>query len=470
MKRSAAFSVLFLLLVLFAFPLRNVSAAEQEGVRGAFLDFIKDPFYTKTDEEATRYTPDGLLVLEDGKIKDFGSYAKLQAKYPGLKITSYADRLIMPGFVDCHIHYPQTKVIAEYGSQLLEWLAKYIFPEEMHFKNKAYADAVAKVFFQDLLRNGTTTAQVFTTTYPDSVDAFFEEASHLNMKMIAGLTGLDRKGEAPAAYLDTAQGFYDDSKKLIQKWHNKGRNLYAVTPRFAVGSTQEQLNLSGKLYKEFPGVYVNTHMSENVKEIAEVAKLFPNSKDYLNVYEQAGIVGPRFTAGHSVHLDKSEFERMSKAGATAGFCPSSNLFLGSGLFKLQNAKSVETPIRVCMGSDVGAGNYFSMLRVMNDAYKVAMLQNTKVSGFKGLYLLTLGGANALYLDDKLGNFNPGKEADFIVLDWMVIPELAYRNQTATAKNVGDLEDKVFGMMTLGDDRVVDKTYVAGKLVYERSQK
>ncbi len=456
--------------ILFFLPLQNVFAASQEGIRGAFLDFVKDPFYTKTDQEAARYLPDGLLVLEEGKIKDFGPYADLQSKYPGLKITRYTNRLMMPGFIDCHIHYPQTKVIAEYGNQLLEWLAKYIFPQEMNFKNKSYADGVARFFFQELLRNGTTTAQVFTTTYPDSVDAFFGEASRLNLRMIAGLTGLDRKGQAPAGYLDTAQSFYEDSKKLLRKWHMKGRNLYAVTPRFALGSTPQQLDLSGKLYKEFPGIYVNTHMSENKKEVAEVAKVYPDSKDYLNVYEQAGLVGPRFTAGHSVHLDDSEFERMSKAGASMGFCPSSNLFLGSGLFKIQKAKSVETPVRVCMGTDMGGGNYFSMLKVMNDAYKVGMLQDYKISAFKGLYLLTLGGANALYLDDKLGNFKPGKEADFVVLDWMATPDLAFRNQTATAKNLDDLEVKIFGMMTLGDDRVVDKTYVAGKLLYERSQK
>ncbi len=442
-------------------------AGSLSGVRGAFLDFTKDPFYTKEDKDAARYLPDGLLVMEDGKIKDFGSYSDLKNKYPALKITTYSNRLIMPGFVDCHIHYPQTKVIAKYGNQLLDWLSQYIFPEEIKFKNKGYATEVAKVFLNDLLRAGTTTAQVYTTTFPDSVDAFFEESSRMNLRMIAGLTGIDRAGKAPDDYRDTAQSFYDNSKKLIQKWHGKGRNLYALTPRFAVGSTQEQLNLTGKLYKEFPGVYVNTHMSENTKEIAEVAKLFPNSKDYLNVYEQAGFVGPRFTAGHSIHLDESMFERMSKANASIGFCPSSNLFLGSGLFKIQKAKSTQTPVRVCMGSDTGAGNYFSILRVLNDAYKVGMLQDSKISSFKGLFLATLGGANALYLDDKLGNFNPGKEADFVVLDWMAIPELAYRNQTGTAKDLKDLEDKTFGMMTMGDERVVDKTYVMGKVVYSR---
>lgn len=460
-------SIFLWVLSLCFIPVHSSFGASLEGIRGSFLDFVKDPFYTKQDKEAARFIPDGLLVLEDGKIKDFGSYSALQGKYPSLNITTYSNRLIMPGFIDCHVHYPQTKVIAEYGNQLLDWLAKYIFPEELKFKNKAYAQQVAQIFLKDLLRNGTTTAQVFTTTSPHSVDAFFEATSGLNLRMISGLTGLDRKGEAPAGYLDTAQSFYDDSKNFIQKWHGKGRNLYAVTPRFAVGSTQEQLDLSGKLYKEFPGVYVNTHMSENNKEIAEVAKLFPKSKDYLNVYEQAGLVGPRFTAGHSVHLDQSEFERMSKADATIAFCPSSNLFLGSGLFKIQNAKSKETPIKVCMGTDMGGGNYFSILKVLSDAYKVGMLQDYKISSFKGLYLATLGGATALHLDDKLGNFNPGKEADFVVLDWMATPELASRNESPTAKNIDDLEDKVFGLMMLGDDRAIDKTYVMGKIVYSR---
>lgn len=461
--------IFFLLVIFLCLPVQNAFTSSLEGIRGSFLDFVQDPFFVKNDKEAARFIPDGLLVIEEGKIKDFGPYPALQGKYPGLAVKTYSDRLIMPGFVDCHVHYPQTKVIAKYGNQLLDWLNQYIFPEELNFKSKTYAQEVAKVFLQDLLRNGTTTAQVFTTTFPDSVDAFFEEATLLNLRMIAGLTGIDRKGEAPPAYLDTAQSFYANSKSLLQKWHEKGRNLYAITPRFALGSTQQQLDLAGKLRKEFPTAYVNTHMSENKKEVAEVARLFPNSKDYLNVYEQAGLVGPRFTGGHSIYLDDSAFERMSKSGASIGFCPSSNLFLGSGLFKIEQAKSTQTPVRLCVGSDMGGGNYFSILQVLNDAYKVAMLQNYKFSSFKGLYLATLGGANALYLDDKIGNFNPGKEADFVVLDWMAIPELAFRNKTATAKNLDELEDKTFGLMLMGDERVIDKTYAAGKLLYDRNQ-
>ncbi len=442
-------------------------AGSLKGIRGATLDFVKDPFYSATEEEAARYYPDGLLVIEDGKIKDHGPYQSLIKKYPNLSVTHYPNRLIMPGFIDCHVHYPQTKVVAAFGNQLLEWLQQSVFPEELKFKNKAYAKKVAKVFLQSMLRNGTTTAQVFTTTFPVSVDAFFEESQRLNTRMIAGLTGIDRKGQAPDAYLDTADSFYRDSKRLLKKWHGNGRQLYAITPRFALGSTKKQLQLAGKLRKEFPTTFVNTHLAENPKEIKAVLKHHPDSDTYLNVYAKAGLLGKRFTGGHAIYLEDNEFQQVVDTGATLGFCPSSNLFLGSGLFKIAKAKSKKTPTRVCMGSDMAGGNFFSMLKVLNDAYKVGMLQDYKISALKGLYLVTLGGAHALYLDDKLGNFDKGKEADLVVIDWMAIPELKFRNQTATAKNIDELKDKAFGLMLMGDERVIDKTYVAGKLMYSK---
>ncbi|MES0808521.1 guanine deaminase [Roseibium sp. SCPC15] len=445
-----------------------------KAIRGAFLDFLYDPFY-KDEQEAVRYLPDGILVIDGEKIADFGSYEELGDKYSDVETTTYANRLIMPGFIDTHVHYPQTEMIAAFGEQLLEWLEKYTFPTELKFRDKAYARQVADRFLNMLLANGTTTAQVFTTTFPQSVDAFFEACSERNICMIAGLTGIDRPGLAPPEYLDTADTFYANSKDLIERWHMKGRNKYAITPRFALGSTREQLNRCGQLKGEYPDTWVNTHMSENHKEIAQVAEAFPEAKDYLNVYERAGIVGPKFTAGHAIHLSDDAFRRMSSSKSSISFCPASNLYLGSGLFMIHKAKSVETPVLVGVGTDMGAGDCFSILRVLNDAYKVAALQSQKLSVLKGLYLATLGGAKSLLLEDEIGSFDPGKFADIVVLNTRPTPALAFRAENAIIDESRSdeeqkrerMEHEAFGMMMLGDERAVEATYVSGNLLYQK---
>jgi guanine deaminase len=443
-------------------------------VRGTFLDFVADPFY-RDEDEAVRFLADGLLVIDGERIKDFGPAAEIGEAYQDVETVIYSDRLITPGLIDTHIHYPQTEAIAAYGEHLLEWLEKYIFPTELKFRDKSYARGIADKFLDLLLAHGTTTAQVFTTTFPQSVDAFFEACSERNVCMIAGLTGVDRPGLAPAEYLDTAESFYANSKELIARWHMKGRNKYAITPRFALGSTQEQLDCCGQLKGEHPDTWVNTHMSEDVKEIAEVAELYPDAKDYLNVYERAGIVGPKFTAGHSIHLDDNMFRRMSDSSASISFCPASNLYLGSGLFQLHKAKSSETPVLVGMGTDIGAGHYFSILQTLNDAYKVAALQSQKLSVFKGLYLATLGGAKALHLDAEIGSFDPGKFADFVVWDPRATPHMTIRAEQATIDSAASpdiqarqrMAHEAFGMMMLGDDRVVEATWVSGTPLYEK---
>jgi guanine deaminase len=378
--------------------------------RSSFLDFIADPFYV-SESESVRYIPDGMLVLEDGKIKELGTYESLQHKYAEISLTNYPGMLIMPGFIDTHIHFPQTEVIAAYGEQLLTWLNKYTFPTEGKFKDKAYAQKVAAIFLDELLKNGTTTALVFATVHPESVDAFFEEANRRNLRMIAGKVMMDRN--APDFLTDTAETSYQETKALIQKWHKKDRLLYAVTPRFAITSTNEQLQLAGKLLKEFPDVYLHTHLSENVDEVAFVKQLFPESQGYLDVYDRAGLVGDRSVFAHGVQLTDAEFQRLSQANAAIAFCPTSNLFLGSGLFKIEKAKSKEHPIKLGLGTDVGGGTSFSMLQTTNEAYKVAQLRRQKLSPFQALFLATLGGAKALNLADKIGNFDAGKEADFI---------------------------------------------------------
>jgi guanine deaminase len=430
--------------------------------RGSLLDFIDDPFYTP-ESESVRYIPDGLLILENGKIKEIGAFDRLKDKYAALPIISYVGQLIMPGFIDTHIHFPQTEIIAAYGEQLLEWLNQYIFPTESKFSNKAYAQQVASFFLDELLKNGTTTALVFTAVFPASADAFFEEASRRNLRMIAGKVMMDR--HAPEFLVDTAETSYQDSKALIQKWHKNGRLLYAVTPRFAITSTNQQLRLAGKLLDEFPDIYLHTHISENVNEVAWVKELFPESSGYLEAYDQAGLVRDRSVFAHGVHLTDAEFKRLSEAGAAIAFCPTSNLFLGSGLFKLEQAKSAAHPIKVGLGTDVGAGTSFSLLQTANEAYKVAQLRQQKLSPFKALFLATLGGARALSLEDVIGNFDPGKEADFVVLNLRSTPLMAFRNSDITPTSLDELAERVFTLIMMGDDRAIEATYIMGEAAY-----
>ncbi len=431
-------------------------------IRGAFLDFVDDPFYVP-EAESVRYFPDGLLVLENGHVKAFGAYDRLATEYGEIPTTVYTNKLILPGFIDTHIHFPQTEMIAAYGAQLLEWLNTYTFPIESKFKDKEYARQVTSFFLDELLKNGTTTALVFAAVFPQSAEAFFEEAERRNLRMIAGKVMMDRN--APEYLQDTAQTSYEDSKRLIQTWHKKGRLLYAVTPRFAVTSTDEQLHLAGKLLQEFPDVYLHTHLSENVKEVELVAELFPQSRGYLDVYDQAGLVKERSVFAHGVQLSDAEFQRMSAAKAAIAFCPTSNLFLGSGLFRIEQAKSPDHPVHVGLGTDVGGGTSFSMLQTANAAYKIAQLRQQKLSAFKALFLATLGGARALYLEDTIGNFDPGKEADFIVVDLQATPLMAFRNRIATAAALSELAEILFATMILGDDRAIHATYIFGEMAY-----
>lgn len=447
--------------------LTQPSGVALKAFRSSFLDFVEDPFYVP-EAESIRYIADGLLVLENGKVKELGTYESLQDKYREIPVTSYPGMLIMPGFIDTHIHFPQIEMIAAYGEQLLEWLNQYTFPTEGKFKDKAYAQRIASIFLDELLRNGTTTALVFAAVYPQSVDAFFEEARRRNLRMIAGKVMMDRN--APDFLLDTPETSYQESKQLIQKWHKKGRLLYAVTPRFAITSTDEQLREAGKLLSEFPDVYLHTHLSENINEIEWVSNLFPDCKGYLDVYDRAGLVGNRSVFAHGVQLTDAEFKRLSEANSAIAFCPTSNLFLGSGLFKLELAKSVEHPVKVGLGTDVGAGTSFSILQTANEAYKVAQLRRQKLSPFKALFLATLGGARALSLSDEIGNFDVGKEADFIVLDVRATPLMAFRNHTSTATSLDELARETFTLMMLGDDRAIRATYIAGELAYSQPRK
>ena len=425
--------------------------------RAAILHSLADPAVVGV-EHSYEYFEDGVLVVENGQVAKVGHAADLLPTLKGVDITEYRDALITPGFIDTHIHYPQTGMIASYGEQLLDWLNTYTFPTEQQFADKAHAADAAGIFLKELLRNGTTTALVFGTVHKQSVDAFFEAAEALNLRMIAGKVLMDRN--APDYLTDTAESGYADSKELIERWHGKGRLHYAVTPRFAPTSTPEQLTLAGQLLSEYPDLYMHTHLSENRKEIEWVKALFPERKGYLDVYDHYKLIGARSVFAHGVHLCDDECKRLAETGSAVAFCPTSNLFLGSGLFDLN--KLEEHGVRVGLGTDVGAGTSFSQLQSLNEAYKVMQLQGKKLDPFKSLYLATLGGANALYLDDKLGNFESGKDADFVVLDYNATPLISYRMQQAKT-----LDEKLFSLTMLGDDRAVKETFAAGQSVHRR---
>ena len=430
-------------------------------VRGRFLDIQNLVAQAADIAEQVRYLEDGLLISEAGKIKWFGPWQDAAAHLPeGVAIQHYPEKLIVPGFIDTHIHFPQTEMVGAYGEQLLEWLNTYTFPTEMQFQDPAYAAKIAEFFVQELLKNGTTTALVFCTVHPESVDALFEAAQRHQMRLIAGKVMMDR--HAPDALCDTPERAYTDSKALIEKWHGQGRALYAITPRFAPTSTPEQLQLAGQLKAEYPDVYVHTHLSENKNEIAWVKELFPAQQGYLDVYHHYGLTGSRSVFAHCVHLEDREWECMHATDSAIAFCPTSNLFLGSGLFPLK--KTWQKQVKVGLGTDIGAGTSFNQLQTLNEAYKVQQLQGDKLSAFESLYHATLGGAKALSLEQQLGNFNVGKEADFIVLDLQATALQALRQQRAKG-----IEDALFALMTMGDDRNIHATYIYGQLAYAQSQ-
>ena len=397
---------------------------------------------------------DGILCVVGDKVEEAGPADAILRRLPSdVELIDHSGRLIMPGFIDTHIHYPQVDVIASYGAQLLDWLTDYTFPAEARLADQAVARETASFFLDELLRNGTTTALVFATVHPHSADAIFEAARSRGMRLIAGKVLMDR--HCPEALRDSAESGYRDSKALIEKWHGVDRLGYAITPRFAVTSSDEQLAAAGRLAAEHPEVYVHTHLAENTKEVAWVRELFPERRSYLDVYDHAGLVRQRSVYAHCIHLDEADRQRMGESGAAAAFCPTSNLFLGSGLFDLAAADS--HGIRTGIGTDVGGGTSFNIPRTLGEAYKVLQLRGQTLTPRRAFYLATLGGARALYLDDRIGNFEPGKEADFVIMDPDATPLMARRMAAAP-----DIGEKLFALAILGDDRNIHAVYVAGK--------
>ena len=413
------------------------------------------------------YFDDGLMVVDNksGKIIDVGNFSDLRSSWDiSNNLIHFRDRLIMPGFVDTHVHYPQYKVIASYGTSLLEWLNKYTFVEEQRFSDVAYADQIANLFLDELIKNGTTSVMTFCTSFKQSVEAFFNAAENRNLRMVAGKVMMDR--HAPDELCDNPDNSYSDSKELIEKWHNKGRLRYAVTPRFAPTSSSSQLNQAARLLNEYPsddqtkGVLLQTHLNENDEEIAWVNDLFPDSNSYFGVYEDHGITGNRSVFGHCIHNTEEEYQRMAKTGSKVSLCPTSNLFLGSGLFELEKLESYG--IDVSLASDVGGGDSFSMFKVMNEAYKICRLNDFNLDPIKAFYLTTLGAAKVLDMNDSIGNFEVNKEADFIVIDLNATEIISQKNKIAMGVN-----DILFNLMTLGDDRLIDEVFILGQRAYKK---
>jgi len=423
-----------------------------QALRASILHCLTDPG-DESNRSAYEYFEDGLLVVDEGHIVATGNATKLLSELAAdTAVIDYTGKLIVPGFIDCHVHFPQLDIIGSYGAQLLDWLNQYAFPAEAKFADPDYAREVAGVFIDELLTNGTTTALVFGTVHPHSADAIFEAADAKGMRLIAGKVLMD--SNCPEELRDDAETGYADSKALIERWHGKGRLGYAITPRFALTSSAEQLAAAGRLASEYPDVWIHTHLAENMEEVDEIARLFPDSRSYLDVYEQHGLLRERAVFAHCLHMDDEDRASMSVHGGAAAFCPTSNLFLGSGLFDLPAFR--DAGIRCGLGTDVGGGTSLSLLKTASEAYKVLHLQEHALPATRALYLATLGAAEALYLDDRIGNFASGKEADFVVLDFEGSNLTARRTAAATT-----IEEKLFALITLADDRNVAATYVNG---------
>jgi guanine deaminase len=424
-------------------------------VRGRILSFRDDP--RLVGERAHRLIEDGAVRIENGEIAAVGEARAILARAPpGAAIDDHSGKLVMPGFIDTHIHYPQTRVIGSYGAQLLDWLRKYTFVEEQKFSDPGHCETIARFFLDELFRQGTTTACVYCTVHPESVDAFFAESERRGVRMIAGKVMMDRN--APAALCDTPQRGYDESKALMARWRGRGRLDYAITPRFAVTSSEAQLEAAGALARESPGVYVQTHLSENFAEIAFVKRQFPWAKTYLDVYARYQLLGSRSIFGHCLHLEESEVAALARSHCVAAFCPTSNLFLGSGLFDKKRLD--DAGVRVALATDVGGGTSYSMLQTANEAYKVLQMNGQSWPATQAFYQMTLGNARALGLQSRIGSIEPTREADLVVLDSRATPAMAHRMEAVE----GDLSEELFVLMTMGDDRAVSETYVGGRAV------
>jgi len=431
-------------------------------VRGPALTFRGDPFRDGL-ERTMVHVPDAIVAMQDGRITHFGPSEQVARQLPAkVEVRDWGRQaLISAGFVDCHVHFPQTPIVAAYGSRLLDWLNKYIFPTELKFADPQFARAVARVFLQENLRNGITTSCVYCTVHPQSEDPLFKEAEKPHLRLAAGKMLMDR--HAPEALRDTPRLGYEQSKALIAKWHGRGRLLYAISPRFAGTSSPEQLAAAGALWREHRDCLMQTHIAETPEEVEWVKEQFGDREHYLDVYDHHGLCAERAVFGHGIWLAEAELQRLHDCGAGIAHCPTSNFFLGSGAFDLSRALKPGRPVRLGLGTDIGAGTSFSILATLGDAYKAAQLNRCALSAPHAHYLATRGSARALYLDDCIGSIAPGMEADLVVLDMNSTPLIDFR-----MKQTDDFAEQLFIQMTLGDDRAVQATYIGGRLAYQRT--
>ncbi|MDX0439829.1 guanine deaminase [Sinorhizobium medicae] len=424
-------------------------------IRGRTLSFHREP-QGIDDKASYAYESDGALLVENGVITASGAYVAVRAGVPeNVAEVDHRPHLIVPGFIDTHLHFPQMQVMASYAANLLEWLNSYTFPEECRFVETAHAERIARHFFDEMVRHGTTTAAAYCSVHKTSADAFFAESVKRGMCMVAGKVMMDRN--APQGLLDTPETSYDETRAVIADWHGTGRNHVAITPRFAITSTPEQMEAVRSLVDEFPDLHVQTHLSENRDEIAYTLELYPEAADYTDVYARYGLLGPKSLFGHCIHLSEREADAMSDTGSIAVFCPTSNLFLGSGLFPLRALTRRQRPVRVSVASDIGGGTSYSMMKTLDEAYKILQLQGERLNPFDSFYMMTRGNAEALSLAGRIGTLEPGTDADLAVLDMAATPAMELR-----AEVVNSLADELFLLQTMGDDRAVVETYVAGK--------
>lgn len=422
-------------------------------IRGQLLSFIREPA-SADDYDSCICHEDGAVLVSDGLIVASGGFHDIASRTDAdCRVDDRRPGLLLPGLIDPHIHYPQMRVIGSWGAQLLDWLGKYTFAEEGKFGDGDHADRIASRFFDELIRHGTTTAVAYCSVHRQSADSFFLEAERRKLRMIGGKVMMDRN--APDALTDTPQSGYDDSRELIAKWHGRGRGLYAITPRFAITSTPEQMEMAGALMREHPDCHMQTHLSENRDEIALAGDLYPDAPDYTGIYEHHGLLGSKSLFGHSIHLTARERAAMAESGSVAVFCPTSNLFLGSGLFDMEGLGAAG--VRSAVATDVGGGTSYSMLKTLDEAYKVLQLRGQKLTPLKSFYWMTLGNAKALSLESKIGTLEAGTEADLIVLDSRATPAMALRMETVTT-----LSEELFVLQTMGDDRAIAETYIAGE--------
>lgn len=427
-------------------------------VRGTLIDFIANP---TEQADACRFVVDGAIVIVDGLIVDRGVYEKIQALYQDHTCIDYTGKVIMPGFIDAHIHFPQIEIVGSYGKQLLDWLENYTFPAECAFSLEDHAKEMAKEFIHELFQNGTTTCMAYATMHKEVTEALFAEASRYNMRIFAGKVLMNRN--APEELMDTVEAAEADCRSLIHAWHEKGRNHYVLTPRFAISCTAEEMRMAAELHKEFPTTYIQTHLSENKDEVNYTKTLFPEATDYLAVYEEMGLLTERTVFAHAIYLSESEWERIAASGAALAHCPTSNLFLGSGLFDMKQANTLA--ISTAIATDIGAGTSFSLLRTLGEAYKVQQLRGYSMNALESFYKITLGAAKALKVEDKIGSLEIGTEADFVVLDPNALRIQSLRNEYMQRYEQFSPENLLFGLQTLGDDRNIIATYIMGEKVY-----